>query len=107
MKTIDGTPIVYIPYWFGYLGFATPWAVFTTVSPEYPGFNGHIHHERRHVQQWKEHGERYGVMFGYIVFLTLYLWQNITVGYHRNKFEQDARDFAFTQVVMGRDAYNV
>lgn len=41
-------------------------------------------HELRHVQQF--HGSR--------AFPLLYLWETVIHGYHRNRFERDAREYA-------------
>lgn len=41
-------------------------------------------HELRHVQQF--HGSP--------AFPLLYLWESVTRGYHRNRFEADARQYA-------------
>lgn len=42
-----------------------------------------LQHELVHVLQYREHGR--------FKFMMLYLWESLKNGYHRNKFEKEAR----------------
>jgi hypothetical protein len=50
-------------------------------------------HELRHVQQFEESR----------AFPLLYLWETVKSGYHRNRFECDAREYAATCLMTHRD----
>ena len=50
-------------------------------------------HELRHVQQFEESR----------AFPLLYLWETVKSGYHRNRFERDAREYAATCLLTPRD----
>lgn len=50
-------------------------------------------HELRHVQQFEESR----------AFPLLYLWETLKSGYHRNRFECDAREYAATCLMTHRD----
>ena len=42
-----------------------------------------LQHELVHVLQYREHGR--------IKFVLLYIWESLKTGYHKNKFETEAR----------------
>ena len=44
-----------------------------------------LQHELVHVIQYSEHGR--------LKFMWLYLWESIKNGYHKNKFEKEARKY--------------
>lgn len=68
-------------------------AAVTLWNTVYLGRNVHVTlelllHEFRHVQQF--HGSR--------AFPLLYLWETVIHGYHRNRYEQDAREYAARRI---------
>lgn len=50
-------------------------------------------HELRHVQQFEESR----------AFPLQYLWETLKSGYHRNRFERDAREYAAMNLLGKRD----
>ena len=49
-------------------------------------------HELRHVQQFEASR----------LFPVQYLWETVKSGYHRNRFERDAREYAATRLIAPR-----
>jgi hypothetical protein len=43
-----------------------------------------VKHEICHIRQFEEHG--------FFPFILMYLWESIKNGYHKNKFEAEARN---------------
>ncbi len=43
-----------------------------------------VKHEMCHIHQFKK--------YGFLAFIARYLWESLKVGYHKNKFEVEARN---------------
>jgi hypothetical protein len=49
-----------------------------------------MNHELRHRWQIADYQHKYGKVRGWLTFMYLYLLQNFTVGYYKNRYEVDA-----------------
>src|SRR6476619_4444975 len=61
-----------------------------TTASEFLQDHRWLQHELCHVRQFQR--------YGYLGFLIRYLWESILHGYHNNRFEQEARAAATSQV---------